>query len=163
MSKFEKIFPSGGWCVEESVGYLLARSRTKLAKAVDIELAQHDITHAQGSMLLMLSSGNCSTAAELSRELYIDSASITRMIDRLEKRGLIVRMPRGDDRRVIHLQLTEVGAELAARLPDLYMGVLSHHFADFTVDEVATLKTLLRKLLFGSSETAGKDAKAGSA
>ncbi len=160
MKKFEKIFPSGSWCIEESVGYLLARARTKLAKAVDIELAQHDITHAQGSMLLMLNSGNYSTAAELSRELYIDSASITRMIDRLEKRGLIQRMPRGDDRRVINLRLTEVGVELADKLPDLYMGVLNQNFIEFSGDEVDTLKTLLRKLLYGGAlEVGGKESK----
>lgn len=163
MSEIEKIFPSGSWCVEESVGYLLARARTKLAKAVDIELAQHDITHAQGSMLLMLNSGNYSTAAELSRELYIDSASITRMIDRLEKRGLIQRMPRGDDRRVINLRLTEVGVELADKLPDLYVGVLNHSFAEFNGDEVETLKILLRKLLYGAAPAAdGKESTEGS-
>lgn len=160
MNKFEKNFPSGSWCVEESVGYLLARARTKLAKAVDVDLAQHDITHAQGSMLLMLNSGNYSTAAELSRELYIDSASITRMVDRLEKRGLIQRMPRGDDRRVINLRLTEEGVELADKLPDLYVGVLNENFAEFSGDEVNTLRTLLRKLLYGAAPEAGsKEAK----
>lgn len=154
MNKIEKIFPSGAWCVEESVGYLLARSRTKLAKAVDVDLAQLDITHAQGSMLLMLNSGKYSTAAELSRELYIDSASITRMIDRLEKRGLIQRVPRSDDRRVINLHLTEVGVELANKLPDLYVGVLNQNFIEFSNDEVETLKTLLRKLLYGAAPEA---------
>jgi DNA-binding MarR family transcriptional regulator len=147
MANFEKMFPSGSWCVEESVGYLLARARTKLAKSVDFELAKHDITHAQGSTVLMLASGHYSTAAELARELYIDSASITRMIDRLEKRGLIMRMPRGDDRRVINLRLTEDGVALAGQLPNLYVAVLNRNFVDFSPEEVATLKTLLRKLL----------------
>lgn len=147
MTDFKKMFPSGGWCVEESVGYLLARARTQLAKSIDIELAQHDITHAQGSILLMLSSGYYSTGAELARELYIDSASITRMIDRLEKRGLIVRVPRGGDRRVLDLRLTAAGVVLADQLPVLYVGVLNQNFADFSADEVSMLKTLLRKLL----------------
>lgn len=164
MDQTKKIFPSGSWCVEESVGYLLARARTKLARAIDVELSQLDITHAQGGMLLMLSSGKYSTAAELSRELYIDSASITRMIDRLEKRELIIRMPCGDDRRVMHLRLTETGTELAERLPPLYTDVLNQNFVDFSADEVALLKTLLRKLLYGAALEAGdreiKDKKA---
>lgn len=144
---FKKMFPSGAWCVEESVGYLLKRSQIKLAKAVDVALASLDITHAQGSIVLMLHSGNYSTAAELARELYIDSASITRMLDRLEKRGLIVRMPRGDDRRVINLKLSEEGTKLANQLPSLYGAVLSRNFVAFSAEEVAMLKTLLRKFL----------------
>lgn len=160
MNKFKKLFPSGSWCTEENVGYLLARARTKLAKAVDVDLARHDITHAQGSMLLMLNSGNYSTAAELSRELYIDSASITRMVDRLEKRGLIQRMPRGDDRRVVNLRLTEEGVTLADQLPDLYVDVLNQSFAEFSGDDVNILRTLLRKLLYGAaSDASSKELK----
>jgi DNA-binding MarR family transcriptional regulator len=147
MTDFKKMFPSGAWCIEESVGYLLKRSQIKLAKSIDIDLTAHDITHAQGSIVLMLYSGHYSTAAELARELYIDSASITRMLDRLEKRGLIMRMPRGDDRRVINLKLTDEGNKLAGQLPTLYGAVLNRHFIDFSADEVETLKTLLRKLL----------------
>jgi DNA-binding MarR family transcriptional regulator len=147
MTKTTEKFALKSYCVEESVGYLLKRSQTKLAKAVDIELAQHDITSAQGGILMMLASGLYSTAAELARETYIDSASMTRMIDRLEKRGLIARMPRGDDRRIVNLQLTESGRQLAARLPTHYTHVLNETFTEFSVEEVTTLKTLLRKFL----------------
>lgn len=147
MTKTNEKFSLSSYCVEESLGYLLKRSQTKLAKAVDIELTEHDITSAQGGVLMMLASGLYSTAAELAREMYIDSASMTRMIDRLEKRGLITRMPRGDDRRIINLQLTEGGRALASQLPACYTHVLNQNFAEFTMDEVTTLKMLLRKLL----------------
>jgi DNA-binding MarR family transcriptional regulator len=156
MTKSKEIFTLRSYCVEDSVGYLLARARTKLVKSVDCQLSQYDITHAQGSILMMVSSGKCITAADLARELYIDSASMTRMIDRLEKRGLIERMPRGDDRRVINLRLTEDGQALADQLPGVYTSVLNRNFVDFSVDEVSTLKILLRKLL--DTETAAAEA-----
>jgi DNA-binding MarR family transcriptional regulator len=132
---------------EDSVGYLLSRARTKLAKALDIVLVEHDITHAQGSIVLMLATGKYATATELARELYIDTASMTRMIDRLEKRGVIVRMPRGDDRRVINLRLTSDGQALAQRLPALYATVLNRNFIDFSTEELDLLRSLLRKFL----------------
>ncbi|WP_293776566.1 MarR family transcriptional regulator [uncultured Oxalicibacterium sp.] len=148
MSDLQKMFPSGTWCLEESVGYLLARCRTKLAKAIDAELTvRHDITQAQGSVLMMLSTGRYATAADLVRDLFIDSASMTRMLDRLEKRALIVRMPSATDRRVFNLQLSEAGAALAEQLRPLYNEVLVKYFASFSKDEVDTLKHLLRKLL----------------
>jgi DNA-binding MarR family transcriptional regulator len=148
MVKSTEIFSLKHYKVEESVGYLLGRSRTKLAKSLDLALVEYDITHAQGSIVLMLSTGKYSTAAELAREMYIDSASMTRMIDRLEKRGLIVRMPRGDDRRVINLRLTPDGEELAQRLPSVYVSVLNRSFSGFTPQEIDVLRGLLRKFLY---------------
>jgi DNA-binding MarR family transcriptional regulator len=133
--------------VEDSVGFLLGRARAKLAKSLDAALVNHDITHAQGGIVLMLATGKFSTAAELARELYIDSASMTRMIDRLEKRKLIVRSPRDDDRRVINLLLTLDGQELAKQLPAIYAAVLNHNFAGFSAEEIGALRNLLRKFL----------------
>ncbi|MES2537792.1 MAG: MarR family transcriptional regulator [Pseudomonadota bacterium] len=141
------IFSIKNFLTEESVGYLLSRSRTKLAKALDVALAEYDITNAQGSIVLMLSSGKYSTAAELARELYIDSASVTRMIDRLEKRGLIMRLPRGEDRRVINLRLTPDGQVLAETLPPIYVEVLNRSFAGFSSEELEVLRGLLRRFL----------------
>lgn len=132
---------------EDSVGYLLSRTRLKLAKSLDVALAKLDITHAQGSILLMLASGKYSTAADLARELYIDSASMTRMVDRLEKRGLILRERSSDDRRVIHLVLTPAGRKLERRLPPIYTEVIHATFAGFSPDDMTTLKQLLRKAL----------------
>jgi DNA-binding MarR family transcriptional regulator len=96
----------------------------------------------------MLASGKYTTAADLARELYIDSASMTRMVDRLEKRGLLERVPSVEDRRVTHLKLTADGDALAAQLPPVYVGVLERNFAGFKEDELQMLKTLLRKYLY---------------
>lgn len=133
--------------VEDSVGYLLGRARLKLAKALDIALTDLGITHAQGSIVLMLSSGKYSTAADLARELYVDSASMTRMVDRLEKRGLISRTRKSGDRRVINLSLTPDGRELGHRLPAIYAAVMNRSFATLSADELTTLRSLLRKSL----------------
>ncbi len=140
-------FSHKNYQVEGSVGYLLSRSRTKLAKELDVVLTEHDITNAQGGILLMLATGKYESAAELARELYIDSASMTRMIDRLEKRGLILRLPRGEDRRVVNLRLTPNGQALAQRLPEIYSTVLNRSFIDFSIEELDLLSNLLRKFL----------------
>jgi DNA-binding MarR family transcriptional regulator len=137
MTERTEIFSSEPYRVEDSVGYLLSRARTKLAKSLDVALVERGITHAQGSILLMLSTGKYETAADLARELYIDSASMTRMIDRLEKRGLLFRVRRDDDRRVVSLRLTGAGQEL----------VRNRNFAGFSAEELAALSGLLRKFL----------------
>ncbi|HTH44941.1 MAG TPA: MarR family transcriptional regulator [Oxalicibacterium sp.] len=157
LTKSKELFERSSYRIEDSVGYLMARARSRLAKSVDLEFTPLDITHAQGCIVMMLSSGRYATAAELARELYIDSAAMTRMVDRLEKRGLIDRMPRGDDRRVINLRLTDAGRALADALPDRYIAVLKKNFVGFTADEVDTLRTLLRKLLDASAAAEAAD------
>ena len=146
-----KIFSDKNYAVEHGLGYLLARARTRLVRAADVELDRYDITHAQGSILLMLASGKYATAAELSRELYLDSASMTRMVDRLEKRGLLARVARSADRRVTDLRLTEEGQRLGVLLPKLYTDVLNRSFAAFSADEITQLRGLLTKLVDGDA------------
>ncbi|MET5020599.1 MarR family transcriptional regulator, partial [Burkholderia pseudomallei] len=57
------------------------------------------------------------TQFELSRKLSYDSGSMTRMLDRLEKMGFVVRARSESDRRVIELAQTERGAHAARALP----------------------------------------------
>ena len=123
------------------LGTVIRRRKRHLA------LADFEITNAQGGILMMLASGKFSTASELARELYIDSASMTRMIDRLEKRGLMRRMPRGNDRRIITLKLTDNGERLARQLPEIYASVMNRNFDGFKPEELDILRGLLRKLL----------------
>lgn len=149
--------------IEHGLGYLLSRARTALVRAAEFELHAHDITHAQGSILLMLAGGRCSTAAELSRELCLDSASLTRMVDRLEKRGLLARAARSGDRRVSDLRLTAEGVRLGALLPALYSAVLSRSFAGFSDDEINQLRTLLTKFVDGNAPQAAPKGRSGAA
>lgn len=135
------------YIVEDSVGYLIGRARAQLAKSLDDALAPQGITHAQGGILLMLLSGRFDNASQLAREMYIDAAAMTRMVDRLEKRELIRRIPSGDDRRVSQLQLTDEGRFLAQQLPAVYIAARERNFAGLSAEEMGFLKSLLRRIL----------------
>ena len=133
--------------VEESVGYLISRVRAQLAKTVDDVLEPDGITHTQGGILLMLWSGRFTTCSQLAREMYIDAAAMTRIVDRLEKRELVHRVPSVADRRVLTLHLTDAGQKLAARLPALYSAARERNFAGLSDEEMGFLKSLLRRVL----------------
>lgn len=140
--------------IVDGIGHLLARSRNMLAKSLDVALSEHEITHTQGMILSLLATGKYATATDLARELFIDAASMTRMIDRLEKRKLTVRLPRGDDRRIVNLRLTPAGRILAERLPDIYGSVMNRNFAGFSQEEVVQMRGLLNKLLVNCTNSA---------
>lgn len=141
------LFQLDNYQLDESVGYLLARAKTMLSRGVDDELIELGITHAQGSVFIMLSMGKCSTAAELSRELFIDSAAMKRTLDRMEGKGFLRRISDPHDKRLFKLELTDAGKELAAHLPAIFTKVLNIGFTGFTAEEIGFLKSLLRKLL----------------
>jgi DNA-binding MarR family transcriptional regulator len=135
----------------ESVGYLISRARNTLAHSIEQEVSNLDITHAQASCLTMISSGRASTVTDLGRELNTDMGSITRLLSRMEKRGLIERTRRDDDRRVLDLSLTPAGHALAAQLPAVFCKVMAGHFCGFTVEEVETLRSMLRRVICNNS------------
>lgn len=139
--------------IDESVGYLIKRVRAALSTAIDRELADFDVSHDQWSILIMIATARGDTAAELSREMCCETSSMTRMLDRLEAKGLVRRTRSEDDRRVVHLAITESGQALADRLPELMIRVMNRHLAGFSLDEVESLKGFLRRMLENAADS----------
>lgn len=140
----------------ESVGYLLSRVKSTMSNLVtQRSMAELGITSQQGSILFMVASGKCLLAAELAREYGIDASAVTRLIDRLEKRGLLTRVRSNEDRRVVRLALTPEGHAIAARMPAIFKGVLDSLLGGFTAEEVGFLKSMLRRVLVNSGEQTG--------
>jgi DNA-binding MarR family transcriptional regulator len=140
----------------ESVGYLIARVKSMASNMVTQRtMAELGITSQQGSILFMVASGKCVLAAELAREYGIDASAITRLIDRLEKRGLLTRVRSSEDRRAVRLALTPEGQQIAARMPAIFTSVTDRLLSGFTPEEVGFLKSMLRRVLVNSGEQPG--------
>lgn len=133
--------------IDESIGYLVKRVRSMLSMAVEREIAEHDVTYEQWGVLLMIMTQRGDTAAVLARGLECDTGSMTRMLDRLEAKELIVRTRSTDDRRRVQLELTASGKRLAERLVAAIVKVLNKHLDGFSVDELELFKGFLRRML----------------
>ena len=133
--------------VEDSVGYMITRLRAALFSRVDRELEGWGISSAQGAILIYIAHGRAGRAADLAREHGYDTGSLTRMIDRLVKKGLLRRVPHAEDRRAVTLELTAAGRKLAERLPAAAVKVLNHHLRGFTRAELDQLKGYLGRML----------------
>ncbi len=145
-------------CVlEDSLGYLLSKVRGYIMQGMDAELADLDITAAQWVMIMKLSAGAQSTAAALCKQSGYDTGSMTRMLDRLEDKGLVHRERSPDDRRVIKLALTENGKRLREQLPERAARVMNAHLDGFSADEFEMLKSLLRRMLDNALSIAPRD------
>jgi DNA-binding MarR family transcriptional regulator len=142
-----EFYRADGYTTEESVGYLMRRVLSVVAQEVDKELASCDLTNAQWIPLFKLHLGKASTVAELARECQLDAGAMTRMLDRLEAKGLCRRIRSVEDRRVVNIELTDEGQVTAAGIPGVLSRVQNAHLAGFSVEEFETLKGYLRRIL----------------
>ena len=132
---------------ENSVGYLMRKVMSSIRTQADAQLAIHGLTYAQWMPLFKLSLYEQTTVANLARDLETDPASMTRSLDRMEAKGLVVRERSTVDRRVVQLKLTAEGQRIAALVPPVLADVLNGHLSDFTHGEWQLLLSLLRRML----------------
>jgi DNA-binding MarR family transcriptional regulator len=133
--------------VRESVGFQLVKARNLIVTEMDAALKELDISGQQMGIVLMLRQNLASTPFELSKMLGIDTGLMTRMLDKLETRGLLVRSRDQQDRRVVNLSLTKDGIAVADQIPEIAPDVLNARLKDFTKAELTELRRLLRKFL----------------
>lgn len=129
----------------ESVGFSLTRARNLIASEMDAALKQLDITSPQMGILLSIRKGDAATPFELSKLLGVDTGLMTRLLDKLEEKGLVERSRSVADRRVVNLALTKEGLAVAAQIPEIAPKVLNARLRKFTKAEFNELCRLLRK------------------
>ncbi|HTH11131.1 MarR family transcriptional regulator [Acidovorax sp.] len=132
---------------EDSVGYLMRKVMSSIRTQADAQLSIHDLTYAQWLPLFKISRCEQTTVASLARDLETDPAAMTRALDRLEAKGLVLRERSTTDRRVVQLALTPEGQAVADKVPAVLADVLNGHLSDFTHDEWQLLLRLLRRML----------------
>ena len=139
-------YSSERYTQEESVGSVLKGVMGSITTQVDRRLVDHDLTHAQWVPLFKLAHGECGTVAELARTLQSDPGAMTRALDRLEAKGLVARVRSSEDRRVVNLELTDAGREVAAVVPAVLAEVLNLHLAGFSKEEWRALLDMLKRM-----------------
>jgi DNA-binding MarR family transcriptional regulator len=114
----EQFYDADTYRARDSVGYLVRRLTAILTARIESAFAPHDFTLTQWSVLMHLRDGLATTASDLATAFQHDSGALTRLLDRLERRGLIVRRRSVRDRRVVALALTPAGHKtIKALLP----------------------------------------------
>lgn len=130
----------------DSVGFLMKRGLAVLVRNLEHHMQALDLTGTQWHPLIHVLNG-CGTVAGCAREMQTDAGAMTRMLDRLEAKGLLMRERSVSDRRVVNLVLTPRGAEIAAQIPHVLSEVLNEHLRGFSADEFAQFLKLLQRFI----------------
>ena len=136
----------------DGVGHLMSRVFHTFTQELERQFEPSGLTNAQWKPLFKLSVGEVSTVAELARVCTQDAGGMTRMLDRLEAKGLCQRVRSSDDRRVVNLEITDAGREAAKVIPEVLSRVQNAYLAGFSVEEWETLKSYLRRMLDNAND-----------
>ncbi|MFT4041087.1 MAG: MarR family transcriptional regulator [Thermomicrobiales bacterium] len=138
------IVPSG---LADHTGYWLNRLRGLVHSRFEALLAEHGVTVAQWSVLITVYRGDADTPLEIARWIDLDPGALTRLLDRMEDKGLILRQPVDGDRRRIRIALSPRANALAPQLAALADANDAAFFGALPREEQAVFRHLLGELL----------------
>jgi len=137
--------------ITNDMGFLLAKLHAAGSVLNNRALAAFDLKERSYSVLILANSGLEPTQRELADFLSLDPSQIVALVDDLENRGLVVRAPGKLDRRAKTVTATPDGAELLQQARKAAIRAETEALQQLSTDEVATMKALLRKALWGGA------------
>jgi DNA-binding MarR family transcriptional regulator len=138
--------PSASSGPHQRVSGLVFQIVRELRSTLDRGLAPFDVTTQQATLLIRSASREA-TPHRLAAPLGTDTAGMTRLLDRLEAKGLLRRRSHPTDRRSIVIQLTADGEALVPHLTPVFESVTGLLLAGLSPEETDQLQTTLQRVL----------------
>ncbi|MHA1570420.1 MAG: MarR family winged helix-turn-helix transcriptional regulator [Alphaproteobacteria bacterium] len=125
------------------------RAGERLRQGVLVNLADYGLDFAGFDVLLTLrrqGRGQTLSPSALAKEMMLSTSAMTNRLDRLEKRGLIVRKLDPDDRRGLKVALLDEGFALANEVVESHVKTEERMLSALTKAERKKIRTLLTKI-----------------
>ena len=138
----------GQCCIEDldpvqDLGRLVSYLRSNLVTHLDNALEDKELTSAQYIVVVLLARGKVDTLAELCEHMVYDRGAMSRLLSRLEDKGLVAKKQSVEDRRSTLLCLTEKGQQLYPEILPTVNDIYRKALTGFSDDEQEQLASLL--------------------
>jgi DNA-binding MarR family transcriptional regulator len=139
--------------LRDSIAGLVGQVRMVLIAALDKEfvldpdVSSLDVTAAQYVILAFVLKRNVNSACELCDHLDYDRGAMSRMIDRLELKGLVRRVPLAHTRRGVALEVTPAGIAAFPKMDACAARVVNRMLRGVTKTQVRAAEKVLRQML----------------
>lgn len=134
---------------ENMLCFSLGVAMRRISKMYADALAGHEVTPAQLCLLSCLEASDGQKPRDLAEQVCLDASSLTGLLDRTEKAGLIERRPDPEDRRALQIHLTEQGRKALCGLHEVVADVQCRIEQEFFRDYSEAERELFRKMLAG--------------
>ncbi len=151
---------------DQTLGYWLARAARHAATAYADALRAccarqgkpYAITPPQYNVLALLWESDGLTAGAIGERRHLDPPTITSVVTRLENIGLVERVHGRNDRRVVHVHLTEDGRRMTPLLSDALVAFMERLERDIPMQAMESARTALRQIVTSlSGDEDGED------
>lgn len=126
--------------------FSLGLAHRKVLRVFEDALIPLGLTTSQAHALTALYRQDGLLAKDLARELHIDAASVTPMLDRMERQGLVRRCKHPDDRRATRLCLEAKARDLQGAIEQALCEASDKLAQRYTPEEFETLMALMRRM-----------------
>lgn len=133
----------------QCINYLLTTAQHSVFQYLNGKLSEYDVTPSQYGVLSCLWQREFATPKQISEILCLETSTISGVLDRMQKKGLIDRVINRDDRREVRMVPTEKGKALEEPISKIIDEVNEEVLKCFTDEEVALLKNQLRTIAEG--------------
>ena len=133
----------------QCINYLLTTAQHSVFQYLNGKLSEYDVTPSQYGVLSCLWQREFATPKQISEILCLETSTISGVLDRMQKKGLIDRVINRNDRREVRVVPTEKGNALEEPISKIIDEVNEEVLKCFTDEEVALLKNQLRTIAEG--------------
>lgn len=133
-----------------SFAFWIYRLSHMLQEKFNQQLKEYDISWPQWMVLNVLSNGDAHTPAVIAEILGVDRSGVTRLLDRLERKGYVLREHDKLDRRTVNLNITAKGKQFMAVINELAYEHQSDFLKDLHSSERLAFKKEVQKILKSS-------------
>lgn len=136
---------------EESVDERILGSLRRIIRAVDLYsrylALRYSLTGPQLVCVRQLLKHGAMAPGEMARRISLSPATITGIVDRLEKRGIVSRERSLEDKRKVVIALTDTGEQLVKQMPPPLHETFSNRLAELTPEEQAEIDRVLAQIV----------------
>lgn len=134
------------WMPSTDIDYLIFNISKLYTENTNINLKKYNVTFSDMSFLFKLHENGKMNQKELAESKNLNTATITRALNRLEKKGFVKRENDSNDKRKKNIFLTQKGKEIVSDILIEHETFKKEIFKDFSSEEFLELVKYLNKL-----------------
>jgi MarR family transcriptional regulator, 2-MHQ and catechol-resistance regulon repressor len=136
----------------------IVAAKAAIGRVVGRAFTDLDLTGAQFGVLRIVGEAGPGgiKLSDIGEQLFVTCGNVTGLVDRLEERGLLARVPHADDRRVLLAQLTPAGQEIFETIVPRHRARISRIMSCLSLEEQEALADMMERLSRDVEERAGE-------